>query len=283
MEGSEGDLKSADVGLRLDLWSELDSEKPVPPGPDPIIRVEDIPPLQDVYCPRVVFRWFRLVVEGSQLEFEDCSDDLVRFGTPWFMDEFDIESVLGIGRDGESINWGLKNGVAPGQPFLLRIPQPHCSQTYYGEYDEEWDYELVRVLPKKPLSAAKSWQVAMARIEQNNLRHANFLEAEHARALRSPKTWKIDSWYYDNEGESCVALTLISSLPNHAAVNLASGRGPIRRHYGESAAFEALLKDFRTRHPTVPEDRVWDIVSRNFHIRPSVWDWLSGMSLIDDV
>ena len=56
------------------------------------------------------------------------------------------------------LQWALENGIAPGQPFLLGIDAPSTSVSYEGEYDEEWDYDLVDIREWPRAYVLKQWE-----------------------------------------------------------------------------------------------------------------------------
>lgn len=59
--------------------------------------------------------------------------------------------------------WALENGLAPLQPFLLRIPMPRYTRSYlyeYGcyEYDAEYSHDVIDRIPMKDSQALKQWE-----------------------------------------------------------------------------------------------------------------------------
>lgn len=68
--------------------------------------------------------------------------------------------------------WGLENGVAPFQPFLLRFPMPHYMKHYiweYGcyEYDVEYDWDIMRALPWPKEKVLFQWERYLKSVEFN--------------------------------------------------------------------------------------------------------------------
>lgn len=65
------------------------------------------------------------------------------------------ESILGVAHYDDWRDFLLREGLAPGQSFLVRV----CFSShrdYWGEYDEDWDVEVVareRMLPDEHLLA----------------------------------------------------------------------------------------------------------------------------------
>jgi hypothetical protein len=66
------------------------------------------------------------------------------------------------------LEWGLENGISPGQPFLVRFGRP-TYQTYSGpdgtDYDVDYDNEVVAV---EPLPFAE-WSARMQRALEDDL------------------------------------------------------------------------------------------------------------------
>lgn len=60
----------------------------------------------------------------------------------WELEAASLGNLLGI----ESIpswDWMLREGIAPGQEFLVRIPRPTYTRDYWGEHDVEYgDVEI---------------------------------------------------------------------------------------------------------------------------------------------
>lgn len=61
----------------------------------------------------------------------------------------------------EMARWGLENGIAPFQPFLLRFPMPYYSKSWTDcgyEYDVDYSWEIMRVLPWPTEKVQKQWE-----------------------------------------------------------------------------------------------------------------------------
>jgi len=71
------------------------------------------------------------------------------------MGEIGIDYMLDIGVDHE--RWALREGVAPGQPFLIRIEPPRYYQDYWGECDVEYEWELLDKKPYTDAMALEAW------------------------------------------------------------------------------------------------------------------------------
>lgn len=123
--------------------------------------------LVDLYNEDGVRVWLRLD--------DDCRGDLdirlvrgPRIGTPpgWFTEECSssgLDMVLHAQwrpdtRDDRAV-WAIERGLCPGQPFLVAIDPPRwyrCSYEY-EEYDVEWTWDILDVVPRTPARAARAW------------------------------------------------------------------------------------------------------------------------------
>lgn len=107
--------------------------------------------------------WLRLVFRGDAREL---APKALHRGLPeWFhqdlMREDDVTHALrppnhGIG-DGWA-RWALHRGIAPGQPFLVRLVEPRWSADYWGEWDCHYDGGLVAVEPWPLERVARQWE-----------------------------------------------------------------------------------------------------------------------------
>ena len=111
------------------------------------------------------------VWKAHQVEEEKKRGDL---GIPeWLYHEMRQEGLAGIlsdyvlGYDYRDelptyARFGLENGIAPYQPFLLRFPMPHYSKHWTDcgyEYDVDYDgVEVMRVVPWPPARVLKQWE-----------------------------------------------------------------------------------------------------------------------------
>lgn len=54
--------------------------------------------------------------------------------------------------------WALREGIAPGQPFRIRVWPPEYSQDYWGEWDCEWYWEHVDKMPYDNEDTLAAWE-----------------------------------------------------------------------------------------------------------------------------
>jgi len=121
-----------------------------------------IPDLVNVYMFDKAYLWLRLdarmdldPIEAHGSEQGACPD--------WLQHDYQetLWASMGheYGHDLPWLNWGLEHGVAPSQPFLYRVDAPECSQDYWGEWDAEYNGDLIRVLHWSNQEAADSWDL----------------------------------------------------------------------------------------------------------------------------
>lgn len=105
--------------------------------------------LVNIYCPSEVRVWFSMHPDHFREDLCLRERGRDRIGTPpeWFTDDpiGRCEEVLDLYGSFRSVDsgegwvfterstlWALEHGIAPGQPFLVRISEPQWSQDYYG-------------------------------------------------------------------------------------------------------------------------------------------------------
>lgn len=131
-------------------------------------------PLVDVYLPTEVREWHSLQFSREQigLELRKAGEASVGEAPSWW-DEHDLESVCDVKDSGWEppawnwVDWGIAQGLAPGQPFLLRawIEKDAC-QDYFGEWDGiEYGWEIALVEPLPPRYAVKRWTSFLRKVE----------------------------------------------------------------------------------------------------------------------
>lgn len=146
---------------RLDKWWRK-------PERGPLKRGRRRPaPLVDIFTPEWIYIW--LVVDGWN--FEEAGEETVGVCPEWYQRdviESGWDSILGAtswssGWSRELL-WCFEEGIAPGQPFQVFLPQPRwyrCSYEY-EEYDCEYEPEIVRLAPMHPSLVLKKLAQAVA-------------------------------------------------------------------------------------------------------------------------
>lgn len=126
------------------------------------------PHYTDVLLPTAVRVWYRLHADGCRdLHPVQCAHDVIGMSPDWW--EEDLETAVSLDRwanrtqiGGFTINqgwvhWALTHGVAPGQAFLVHIPEPIGSGEG-DDYDEDWDYELLEIAPSSAAVTQRRWE-----------------------------------------------------------------------------------------------------------------------------
>lgn len=151
------------------------------PEPPPLLAAAPawLPPLCDAYTEKEVYLWHKLTYDGrGDLDPQTCGEDSLGGRPEWFLQEDDTSLDTILSPEGtyanygghefrdQWIRWALQEGLAPGQPFLVRIGQPHYSKDYYGECDVEWDVEVVRAMPRTPKQAVRAWDAILRSVRR---------------------------------------------------------------------------------------------------------------------
>jgi len=233
-------------------------------------------PLQNFTIEDMTYRWYRLVFDYTDLSFQSCG----RGGEdPDWLDSWEnslediLRSTIGYG-DLAYLNWGLRKGLAPGQPFLIAMEKPVWTKC--GGYDEvEWDvdysWHVVRKMPRRPEAAAKTWAHTLKRLQHWQAKVRNQREADRRLRLALTHNWKIQRNFFVED----FALTLVCRYPferkkgwARGAYKLAEGRS--RETY--ALAFWDLVRDFQTKFPSLDPFYVLRLASEDVEI--TKWDHL---------
>ncbi len=129
--------------------------------------------LVDIISDEEVRTWERLSYDGQTLGTAWCEGSNRETWPEWAR-EVDVDTALGIpfGRD-SWLRWALQNGVAPGQPFLVRMDRPVGHYDAYNhEYDEDYSGELVEVRPIPLRLALKRWEHFLRKLEAEDAMEA---------------------------------------------------------------------------------------------------------------
>lgn len=135
--------------------------QPIAPEPEPIMGVRSpyptvdigaacIEPMVDEYYRDGAYLWATLELDG-ELVVEGCEDSATECPA-WLDYMLSEECSLAemVGADYDVLDWSIREGIAPGQPFLIYCTAPWTSKlwTDYGyEYDIEFEAWVVRRLP----------------------------------------------------------------------------------------------------------------------------------------
>jgi hypothetical protein len=147
----------------------------------------------------------------------------------------------------------MREGIAPGQPFLVRFDKPIVSGGSY-EYPEDVDVEypvhLVRVMPKSLVGAGKAWAHTLKRIEKIRERMLRQSCHYYRQAKQNKKWWRIHKDHMPSPG---LKLKLLADIPGdaertiHRIQHLAEGECKSGKDY--RTAFDNLLQNFIQNYP----------------------------------
>ena len=158
-------------------------------------------------------------------------------------------------------------GVAPGQPFLVRIQQPKwtCSGWETPEWDCEWYWDFIRAMPRTDKQVLQAWKGffkfrdAFQRQQIERVRRLEALRKYDLRALYVEKgsySWGSYDPDYGHEGVGLeiqlkTKRTRLSGMLQSYHPTLASGRS--KRQDYETAARD-LIKNALEKLPHLSED-----------------------------
>lgn len=114
-----------------------------------------------VYGPEHVELWCVLEEAGATLDLTVC--DAAALGEPreWYTyerDENGHDEWFNRGSEGWT-RWAIDNGIAPGQPFRVRLGQPSYSTSYDGEVDADIpEAEVLEIERFTPREVHLAWE-----------------------------------------------------------------------------------------------------------------------------
>ena len=184
----------------------------------------------DVYDEDYCYVWCAWVPDGTwDVDFERIDHDSVGTVPSWWewaregLDDYSMGKPTSD-RDGRGlkvVDWLLREGIAPGQPFRCRVgcPTSTVSHTQDGtEYDDEYDVEIVEVYPWP----AKRVLASFLRFRRNAVLSAQEVEASilaRDQALRSSRDLRVVYDVYFTRGQSTYDDMCV---PNGVSVRLES-------------------------------------------------------------
>ena len=147
--------KSLDFSI-IEGLPETEEEPLVEGLPSPYFSVSQgaqvVEPLCDEYYSTEAFIWCQLYQTQGDLEIEQIGEEF-EGEVPWWdetVQEIGLDYLLGVTWGlgfPPVLDWALREGLSPGQPFLVYVQKPVWFQDYYGECDVEIDAWIVRKLP----------------------------------------------------------------------------------------------------------------------------------------
>lgn len=126
--------------------------------------------LLDFYSNKLVRVWLALD-PNNDLSMEEVGADGIGDPPEWLQYERENlgwRDILGItwttstgGWSETELVWGLKNGIAPGQAFLVELPHPSYTTSHAEngtEHDVDFYPEIIRVQPMGLYKVARAWE-----------------------------------------------------------------------------------------------------------------------------
>lgn len=141
----------------------------------------------NLYTPETVRLWFVILNTEGYLELEDAEDDNYGKTPTWLTEGHDsIEDLVRCELISfDYVPWMLREGIAPGQPFLIEMePTRYSGPDYNGEYDADTPCFLITKVPWSNEKSAKAWGTFL---EERDALNAAVAEAERQSQKR---TWE---------------------------------------------------------------------------------------------
>ena len=226
--------------------------------------------LLNFYSSPVCYMWLVLALGGDDLRLEEMTVDAVGDAPKWLREE-GIWSLVEVpliphasvpfrnsshGFSSGLIEWGLREGIAPFQPFLVRIEKPRWYQSWPdGEWDEEINTTVERVHPLPAKRLATSWVRAMCAIHKYRER------AEVAvQQLDEQRKADVDAMYVSRRtfesGEVMASLCSIHRQTSMGRWSMWPELVSTRSKESSAVAMEHMLKLCAEKLPHVPQERI---------------------------
>lgn len=164
--------------------------------------------LVDFYSKAVVRVWL-MMDPTNGLDLEEVGEESVGEPPEWLVYERENQGwddILGISyTDDKMLRWGLENGIAPGQLFLVELPHPRYSKHWTDcgyEYDVDYAPSIVRVRPMKPSCAARAFEREWSRIAEGREWRAEREKEQRYLVRTDVKSMFVQSEVYFSSGQS---------------------------------------------------------------------------------
>jgi hypothetical protein len=170
--------------------------------------------LVNLYTDTEVRIWYQLWLAREDLYPEPCAVGDIGEPPEW-LGEMDLDILVSISStykeievgEGEEkhcfsypwVQWGLEHGLAPRQPFQLRIFAPEYSVVGWEcpEWDEEWTYEICDRAPLSNEVAAIRWSRFMKHARLSRETIVKQLKEARVQQLQDVKSMYLHySWYW---------------------------------------------------------------------------------------
>lgn len=146
-------------------------------------------PLTNIYREKgPCYLWLRFVPGWPELELEEYDDKQLGSKPKWLREQISesgVGGILDLPWHG-TMGWMIGHGLSPGQPFCIEVYPPVWSKSgyYEVEYDCEWYWEIVRILPRTPKAAASSWDRHITRVRRGEEREKHLREVGEAKVRK---------------------------------------------------------------------------------------------------
>lgn len=240
--------------------------------------------LVDFYSESVVRVWL-MMDPANGLDLEEVGEDSIGDSPEWLgleRENLGWDDILGVGySDNKMLKWGLEEGIAPGQPFLVELPHPHYSKSWTDcgyEYDVDFAPEIVRVRPMSARAVARAWERERDYVEKARVWKAERAEKQRWLVRTDVKALVVESCVYFAPGQSsyddmCMPSGIRYNLCSTASIDKkVSGRWPTATlARGEdddgdhTRAFERLVEEVTKCLPGLSPEVVRTLPRRSSH------------------
>lgn len=217
-----------------------------------------VTPLHDFSIENTWYKWFKLTRQDDTLDLVECG--IPCHAPPiwenededWAtrLEQMDRDTIPSIYSDWET--WGMKQGICPGQPFLVEM-DIHVSGGSYDPYDTEVEYvmAIVRRMPRTSQEALRAWEKHRT-AEQTSIRRLGRRLIVERKLLMLAQKWQMA--YCPRALELFTTFNMGDAEKRRI---LASGSLPLRPSEADKAtAFKDLVRKFRQVHPNAPLEPV---------------------------
>ena len=271
-----------------------------------------MPPLVNFTSGMCLFQWFRFTFNNDyDIDLTECGKEIQGRLPVWLLhSEESLSEIFNqvemVSEEDDhrwcealhpNVDWALKKGLAPGQPFLVEFEPPRISgggTDYNGDYnDVDIDYmcRIIRVMPKSRVGVLKAWEQALRRLKHEHVKHDQLVRHFTQQGMARKAHWRISKRLV----ASTIELKLVVDNPGDAAhtilrmLEIAKGSDstpdPKESFFDKKVkdigqpseqykrAFDNLLQDFIQKHPHEDVAPVLALSEAEY----SSWDYLSLM------
>ncbi len=150
------------------------------------------------------YLWLRFVPGWPDLEIQEYHDESHGKIPEWLSEaisESGLSSIMDLPWQG-TMPWMLEQGLSPGQPFCIEVYPPHWTKVSYEyeEWDCDWYWDIVRVMPKTPRAVASSWERHLAAMRRAHQREEKLREQVRRKRLLDARALYLQWESYYSQG-----------------------------------------------------------------------------------